>query len=111
MLYCCNIGVIRVKHREFTGSTLAKAVFRPFEKEFGEFETQLRLQNEEIKEEIFLAAEQAAAKEREDAGKYRTSGLLFRSEVKQLCREARDRTLRKDQQRAGQSTYNTIESF
>jgi hypothetical protein len=38
------------KHREFTGSTLAKALFRPFEKEFGEFENKLRKQNEETRE-------------------------------------------------------------
>jgi hypothetical protein len=83
------------------GSTLAKALFRPFEKEFGDFETKLREQNEEIKEEITLAAEKAAAKEREDASKYRTSGLVFRNEVKQLSREARQKSLGKEKRRAG----------
>ncbi|PMD21401.1 hypothetical protein NA56DRAFT_658969 [Hyaloscypha hepaticicola] len=56
--------------------------------------------NEEIKEEITLAAEKEAAKEREDASKYRTSGLVFRSELKQLSREARERSLGKEKRRA-----------
>jgi hypothetical protein len=61
----CNIGMADIQHS--IGSTLAKALFRPFEKEFGDFDIKLREQNEEIKEEITLAAEKAAAKEREDA--------------------------------------------
>ncbi len=48
----------------------------------------MREQNEEIKEEIALAAEKGAAKEREDASEYRTPGLVFRRELKQLSREA-----------------------
>jgi hypothetical protein len=94
-----NIGKADIHHS--IGSTLAKALFRPFEKEFGDFETKLREQNEEIKEEITLAAEKAAAKEREDASKYRTSGLVFRSQLKQLSREAREKSLGEDKRRAG----------
>jgi hypothetical protein len=91
----------QAKHRGVIGSTLAKALFRPFEKEFGELEAKLREQNDEIKEEIILAAEKAAAKEREEAWKYRTSGLVFRSEIKQLSREAREKALNRDRRRAG----------
>ena len=94
-----NIGKADIHHS--IGSTLTMALFRPFEKEFGDFETKLREQNEEIKEEITLAAEKAAAKEREDASKYRTSGLVFRRELKQLSREAREKSLGKDKRRAG----------
>ncbi|KAH8586021.1 ankyrin repeat-containing domain protein [Bisporella sp. PMI_857] len=82
------------------GPTLAKALWRPFEKEFGAFEDGLRKQNENVREEIKLAGEQAAAREREAAAKERNSGSLFRTEVKQISREAQERRLQRDQQRA-----------
>ncbi|MCJ1357988.1 MAG: Ankyrin-2 [Icmadophila ericetorum] len=68
------------------GTTLAYALWRPFEKEFGEFTKELRRRNEEVTEEIRLASEQKAAKERQ-------LGIMFRS-------EARERRLRKEQERA-----------
>ncbi|KAH8592594.1 hypothetical protein B0O99DRAFT_743497 [Bisporella sp. PMI_857] len=82
------------------GPTLAKALWRPFEKEFEAFEDKLRKQNEDVRKEIKLAGEQAAAREREAAAKERSYGSLFRAEVKQISREAQERRLRKDQQRA-----------
>lgn len=55
-----------------------------------------------MSEEIKLASEKAAAAEREAAAKFRNSGLLFRREIKQVSKEAQDRRLWKDQQRASE---------
>jgi hypothetical protein len=62
-----------------------------------------------VREEIKLAGEQAAAREREvaarereAAAKHRNSGSLFRTEVKQISKEAQERRLRRDQQRASE---------
>ena len=62
-------------------------------------------------EEIRLAGEQAAAREREAAtrereaaAKHRNSGSLFRAKVKQMSKEAQERRLRRDQQRASEQS-------
>jgi len=87
--------------------TLAKALWRPFEKEFGTFEDELRKQNEYVKADIKLAGEQAAARERqaaarerEAAARHRSSVSLFRKEAKQVSKVKQERKLWRDQQRA-----------
>ena len=55
-----------------------------------------------MRKEIELAGEQAAAREREAAAKHRNSGLLFRTEIKQISKEAQERRLWRDQQRASE---------
>jgi hypothetical protein len=77
------------------GQTLAQAVWRPFEKEFGTFEDDLKKLGKDVREEIKLASEQAAAKDRE-------SGSLFRKEVRQITRQEQERRLQKGRQRAGE---------
>jgi len=51
-----------------------------------------------VREEIKLAGEQAAARERKAAAKHRNSGLLFHTKVKQISKEAQERRLWRDQQ-------------
>jgi len=75
-------------------------LWRPFEKEFGVLEDKIQKQNEEVREEVRLAGEQAAAREREAAAKHRYSGSVFRTEVKQLSKETQERRLQRDQQKA-----------
>lgn len=82
------------------GPTLAKALWRPFEKEFGTLEVDLKTQSEEIKEEIKLAGEQASARERGVAASYRSAGSLFRTEIRQVTKQEHERRLQKDRQRA-----------
>ena len=65
---------------------MAYALWRPFEKDFADFNEELRKRNEDVNEEIRLASEQKAAKERQ-------IGKIFRA-------EARERRLRKEQERA-----------
>ncbi len=84
------------------GPTLAKALWRPFEKEFGAFEDKLRKLNEDVREEIRLAGEQAAAREREAAAKHRESGSIFQNKFTRTSKEARERRLLRDQQRASE---------
>jgi hypothetical protein len=84
----------------FTGSTLAKALWRPFEKEFGILEDKIQRQYEEVREEVRLAGEQAAAREREAATKYRSSWSVFRTEGKQLSEETQERRIQRDRQKA-----------
>lgn len=55
-----------------------------------------------MREEIKLAGEKAAAREREAAAKHRNSGSLFRTEVKQISKEAQERRLQRDRQRASE---------
>lgn len=62
-----------------SGRSLGKAVLIPFEKFFGDFEDTLRKQNEEVKEEIKLASEQAASRERNAAAEHRKNDLFSRS--------------------------------
>jgi hypothetical protein len=53
-----------------------------------------------VKEEISLAAEQDAAKEREAAAKHREFGLSFHNEVRQVTKQEQERRLQREQQRA-----------
>lgn len=77
--------------------TLTKALWRPFEKEFGDFENKLRKQNEEVREEIQLAAEQAAGKERKAAADHRKNEVFFRSKA---TKDAQERSLLKKELKA-----------
>jgi hypothetical protein len=82
------------------GPILAQALWRPFEKEFGTFEDDLKRRSEEINQEIKLAGEQAAARESGAAASYRSSGSLFRTEISQFRKQEHERRLQRDQQRA-----------
>jgi hypothetical protein len=99
----------------FAGRTLSTALWRPFEKEFGPFEDELRKRSKDIKEEISLAATQAAVREQElqalerrAAKEHRVFGSVFQSKMEQTSGEARDWRLRVDEQRASKiiSDYN-----
>lgn len=79
------------------GTILAHALWRPYEKEFGEFESTLRKQNEEVIAEIYLAGEQAADKERKAAAEHRRNEIFSRAQATKLAQERR---LLKDQQKA-----------
>jgi len=83
-----------------TGSALATALWRPFEREFGALEASLKTQSEEIKEEIKLAGEQAAAKERGVTASYQKAESLFRTEIRQVTKQEKERRLQRDRQRA-----------
>lgn len=98
--------------------TLAKALWRPFEKEFGTFEDELRKQNEYVKADIKLAGEQAAARERqaaarerEAAARHRSSVSLFRKEAKQVSKVKQERKLWRDQQRAKAEKEKLLEKL
>jgi Skp family chaperone for outer membrane proteins len=85
-----------------SGTTLAQALWRPFEKEFGAFEDTLRKQNEDVREEIKLAGEQAAARERKAAAEHRNAEVLSRQIA---TKESQQRRLQKDRQRASKFFY------
>lgn len=75
-------------------SVLTQALWRPFEKEFGKFESDLGLRSEEVKEEIKLAGYIATVS-------YQKSGSRFRKEARGITKQDRERRLQKDLQRAG----------
>jgi hypothetical protein len=77
-----------------------QALWRPFEKEFGALEVDLKMRSEEIREEIKLASEQAAARERGVAASYRSAGSLFRREIRQVTTQEHEHRLQRDRQRA-----------
>lgn len=79
------------------GTTLAQALWRPYEKEFGDFESTLRTQNDEVEAEIHLASEQAADMERKAAAEYRRIEIISRSKA---IKDAHERRLLKDQRNA-----------
>ena len=79
------------------GKTIAQALWRPYEKEFGDLESTLRKQHEEVEAEIYLAGEQAADMERKAAAEYRRNEMIFRSKA---TKDARERRLLKDQHNA-----------
>jgi hypothetical protein len=98
-LFVCPLGI-----------TLAKALWRPFESEFGLFENELREQSKVVREEIKLAGEQAAGKEREAAVKHRDSSLRFHNEVRHVTKQEQERWLQRGQQRARKWTLHTNNS-
>lgn len=57
--------------------------------------------SKEIKGEITLAGEQAAARERMSASKYRTSGSIFRTEFRQKSKQEEEWRLQVDKGRTG----------
>lgn len=68
----------------------------PFDREFGEFAAQLQQQSKEVSEEVRLASEQAADRERQlqvaerkDAARARKIGRLIHSQVSSLSAEDR----------------------
>lgn len=75
------------------GKTIARALWRPYEKEFEDFESTLRKQHEEVEAEIYLASEQAADMERKAAAEYRRNEIIFRSKA---TKDAHERKLLKD---------------
>ena len=81
----------------FSGQTLAQALWRPFETEFGDFEATLRRQNKEVDEEIRLAEAQAAYQERKSAAEHRKHELVFRNKA---IKDTQEWRLQKDQQEA-----------
>ena len=56
---------------------MVKAVWKPFESEFGSFTKTLENQNQEVKEEVNLAAEQAAFQERRLQASHRQRTNVF----------------------------------
>jgi hypothetical protein len=83
---------------------LVKSFWKPFDNEFGEFEAELRRQNEDVKEEIQLASEQAESQarhlqliEREAEKKHRIYAALFRDRVDKTSEEARAWRLQVDE--------------
>ena len=85
----------------------AKSMWKPFESEFGVLLGELQRQNEDVKEELLLASEQAAdqerrleAIEREAANKYRKQGMLFRDKVDKTNGETRAWRLQVDERRS-----------
>lgn len=77
---------------------LAQALWRPYEKEFGDFESTLRKQNEEVIAEIYLAGQHAADRERKAAAEHRRNEIIFRGKA---TKDAQERRLWKDRQKAG----------
>jgi hypothetical protein len=75
------------------GQTLAQALWRPFEKEFGTFEDDLKRLSKDVREEIKLAGEQAVARDR-------SYGSRFRTEMRQITTQEQERRLQRDRQRA-----------
>lgn len=90
------------------GSTLVQALWSPFEKEFREFEDELRQRHEAVAAEIQLASEMAAAREREAAVEYRKSGSALRAELKQAGRDSTEWRLRQEKQRASKKLRTKI---
>jgi hypothetical protein len=83
------------------------ALWNPFETEFGEFQKQLQIQNEEVSQEINLASNQAAAQEqklqvmeREAASKYRNIQDVFRRRANLESDEARTWRLQVNEQKS-----------
>ena len=75
---------------------LAKAFWMPFDREFGDYASEMQRQSKEIKEEIRLASEQAANRERQlqiaerkSAADFRTFGRLLHNKTDQLSKEDR----------------------
>ena len=89
-----------------------KALWMPFDREFGEYVTRLEQHSKEVGEEIRLASEQAANRERQlqmterkDAAKARNFGKLLYSQVSSISAEDRawraQRQLRESHARKG----------
>lgn len=67
----------------------------------------LQKQNEDVREEIRLVGEQAAAREREAAVKHRKFGSRFHNEFKQISKETQEKRLRRDQQRMSEASLTS----
>lgn len=81
------------------GATLTQALWRPFEKEFGPFESELRKRSKVVKDEIKLAGAIAAANERTSQAEERKHASMFRKEAKKDRQEARNRALQYEEQK------------
>ena len=79
---------------------MAKAVWRPFESEFGSFTKTLKVQGQEVKEEIRLAAEQAAFQERQLQVSHRQRAILFSQKIIKESAESREGRLRVEERKA-----------
>ena len=86
--------------RFFIGTTLSRAIWRPFEREFAAFEVDLREQGAQLQDEIRLASEQAASREREAVSSERYYEKSFRAEVRKDSEARAKRQLRKDRAKA-----------
>jgi CHASE1-domain containing sensor protein len=69
---------------------LTQVLWKPFEVDFGKFRDDLQRQNEDVKEEIKLAAEKAAYQERQLQMSHRSVGSLFRRKMEVESDEARN---------------------
>jgi hypothetical protein len=85
-------------------SSLVQALWNPFEKEFKDFEDDLKERRKAVSAEIELASEVAAAKERDSALEYRKSGSLFRSEIKKAEKQSQEWRLWREEQRQSKTT-------
>lgn len=90
---------------QFEGTTFAQALWRPYEKELGDFESTLLKQNDEVEAEIRLASEQAADKERKAAAQYRRNEIISRDKA---TKHARERRLLKDQHSASKQCSTMV---
>lgn len=72
----------------------AKSFWKPFEQEFGSFEVEIQRQRKDVKEEIGLASEKAAAQERQlqiiDRKAQTHFGRLFHDKLNRLSKEERN---------------------
>lgn len=84
----------------------AKSVWKSFEHEFGPFEDELQRQSKDVQEEIGLASEKAAARERQlqiierkTQSQHRTLGRLFHDRFDRVSEEERNWKLDYDDQK------------
>ena len=77
-----------------------KAIWSPFESEFGPFTKSLELQNKEVNEEIRLAAEQAAFQERQLQVSHRKRATLFSKKLVKESVDSREWRLQAEERRS-----------
>jgi hypothetical protein len=75
----------------------AIAVWSPFEKEFGLFNSELQDRNEDVNEEIRLASAQAAFQDQQLQVVDREQGALFRHKIGKRSKEAHEWRLQADE--------------
>lgn len=79
---------------------MVKAVWKPFESEFGSFTKTLEVQAQEVKEEIRLAAEQAAFQERRLQDSYRQRASLLSHNLIKESAASREQRLQVEERRS-----------
>lgn len=76
------------------------AVWKPFESEFGSFTKTLKVQGQEVKEEIRLAAEQEAFQERQLQVSHRQRASLFSQNIIRESAESRKGRLQVEERKS-----------